>query len=187
MKTRKNIMIIALCALMVIAVPFVAIAVYSGMHNASYSLSAAVGAETPETLVNDAENIIISCPTGKTTTFYSGRIPFVMTEVEVIKNYNGSLNEGERVYLLQTQDLDADIKLNADQSYLLFLDAYVAGEAEGMEKAEGSYVVKGAFKGVYTVDNAGEIGAVKTQYETEEQTVQRENAVKVLLSQTVKQ
>ena len=68
-----------------------------------------------------------------------------------------------------------------DLPYLNLMEPDSLVDALRMEKAAGAYVFKGAFKGVYPMDADGNLTAVRTSYETQEQTAAREAAMRELL------
>ena len=173
-KTDKRVLIV----LIVVVVIAVGILIAVNRQPASYSLSAEIGEATPETLWRDAEAVVLAEPTGHVSRFTAGSVRFRLVEVKLTGTVRGALTAEQTVQILQTEGLKADISLKKGRRCLLFLDAYVPGTAEGMERAEGSYTVKGAFKGVYELDADGNLTAVRTPYETEEQTATREAAMR---------
>ncbi len=176
-KADKRVLIVLLAVVVIAAAVLIAL----NVSPASYTLTADVGEATPESLWRDAEAVVLAEPTGRVTRFRSGSVRFRLVEVQLTGAVRGSLTAEQTVQILQTEGLEADVSLKKGQRYLLFLDAYVPGTAEGMENAAGAYTVKGAFKGVYPMDADGNLTAVRTSYETQEQTAEREAAMRELL------
>ena len=179
--TNKRYILIAVSALLVLAVAVIVI-VTAGA-NRSVQLSAEIGMATPESLYRDAAAIVIAEPTGQRSWFTGGGVRFRQVSVRVVGTLRGEPAPEETLRILQTVGLEADPGLKKGTRYLLFLDPYAVGSVQGMDKAAGAYVVKGAFKGAYPLDARGNPAAIRTSYETEEQTAQREEAMRAIWDQ----
>ena len=178
--TKKRYILIAAAALLVLAVGIVVVTAGSSR---SVQLSAEVGMATPESLYRDAAAIVIAEPTGQRSWFTGGGVRFRQVSVRVVGTLRGEPAPEETLRILQTVGLEADPGLKKGTRYLLFLDPYAVGSVQGMDKAAGAYVVKGAFKGAYPLDARGNPAAIRTSYETEEQTAQREEAMRAIWDQ----
>ena len=186
MKTRKILRIVG-CVLLAGVLALVGAIVYTDRQGRSAQLSAAVGMATPASLYAESSVIVEVRPTGGTQRFAGGGVRFRLAEVNVENTLRGETAGAIR--LLQTEGLEANPQLKAGQRYLLFLEpyAYNPDGMAGMEKAEGAYAIEGAFKGVYALDADGNLSALRTSYETEEQTAQREQAMRELWTQIQQQ
>lgn len=99
-----------------------------------------------------SEFIVLGTPTGKIETMKADEhINFILTEIRIESVIQGQVNEGETFKILQTENVPADIKLQSNNSYILFLQSYMPG----IKDAAGTYVTTQANQGIYRVEKDG--------------------------------
>lgn len=99
-----------------------------------------------------SEFIVLGTPTGKVETIKADEhINFILTEIRIESVIQGQVNEGDTFKILQTENVPADIKMQSDRSYILFLQDYMPG----IKDAVGTYVITQANQGIYLVDKNG--------------------------------
>lgn len=176
MKARKAWMIAAVLVAVLCAAAALTAASVSARRSRCFSLANSVYTAAPENIEARAAAVVTGRATGRAERFGDGSLSFRLVEFEVTEAHKGSLRVPQTLRILQTEGFGADVRLEKDAAYCLYLEPYAYTEttARVMQPAEGAYVVTGAFKGVYEHAEDGTLRAVRTAYETEEQTLARE-------------
>lgn len=99
-----------------------------------------------------SEFIVLGTPTGKVEILkVDQHLNFILTEIRIESVIQGQVREGETFKILQTENVPADIKLQTNKPYILFLQSYMPG----IKDAAGTYVTTQANQGIYLVDKDG--------------------------------
>jgi len=150
MMKRNKKLIIILCLITVVIVGVISWSVIQTNKN-SQSISLATYNRDAQEISNEASIIAIVQASKSIELPEDSALTWRLTDVNIIKEYTVGNNKSESpLQIRQTADLPADIKLDPQNTYLVFLEPYVRGG-----KTDGTYVIADAWNGVYKISASG--------------------------------